>query len=77
MKYIVPTILTLLSACSIRAVAFIETEDASYGGETTIMRKQDKITERQHSLLENMINNPTPTPTPLYQSELPPATQLP
>jgi hypothetical protein len=65
MKYIVPTILTLLSACSIRAVALIETEDASYGGETTIQRKQDKIVERQHTLFENVINGtPQVTPTP-------------
>lgn len=78
MKYITPIFLAFLSACSIRAVALIETEDASYGGETTIQRKQDKIVERQHTLFENVINGtPQATPTPFFESDLPPATKLP
>ena len=79
MKYILMLLLVPAAACTIRAVAIVETEDAAVSGETTVSRKQDPQVERQHSLFENIINkNPTqmsiiprPTPTPEIEPELP------
>lgn len=65
MKYVFSGMLIFLAACSIRAAALVETGEATLQGSTSISRQQDKVPEKQNSLLENIIQGyPNATPTP-------------
>jgi hypothetical protein len=68
MKYVILVFSILLSACSIRAVALIETEEAAIQGSTTIQRKQGESrvqsTTATSTLLDSLL-----TPNPRIEEE--------